>query len=58
MSRARHQDVQADKRVCPECLDPVPAEARRSGHCTSDLEPRSGAGDADEARVRVSGAGP
>ncbi|WP_189707915.1 large conductance mechanosensitive channel protein MscL [Streptomyces anandii] len=50
---APHQDVQADKRDCPECLNPVPAEARRCGYCTSDLEPRSGAGDADEARVRV-----
>ncbi|MFF3420824.1 large conductance mechanosensitive channel protein MscL [Streptomyces sp. NPDC002698] len=34
---APHQDVQAPKRDCPECLSPVPAEARRCASCTVPL---------------------
>ncbi|MFD3808668.1 large conductance mechanosensitive channel protein MscL [Streptomyces sp. NPDC058611] len=34
---APHQDVQAPKRDCPECLSPVPAHARRCASCTVPL---------------------
>ena len=34
---APHQDVQAPKRDCPECLSPVPAAARRCAACTVAL---------------------
>ncbi|MGA5638348.1 large conductance mechanosensitive channel protein MscL [Streptomyces cinereoruber] len=34
---APHQDVQAPKRDCPECLSPVPARARRCAACTAPL---------------------
>ncbi|MGQ4420223.1 large conductance mechanosensitive channel protein MscL [Streptomyces sp. SAS_269] len=34
---APHQDVQAPKRDCPECLSPVPAQARRCASCTVSL---------------------
>ncbi|MFI5971952.1 large conductance mechanosensitive channel protein MscL [Streptomyces sp. NPDC051452] len=50
---APHQDVQADKRDCPQCLNPVPARARRCGFCTSGLEPVDGTAPGDEERVRV-----
>ncbi|MEU9984058.1 large conductance mechanosensitive channel protein MscL [Streptomyces sp. NPDC050856] len=36
---APHHDVQADKRDCPACLNPVPARATRCGHCTGELVP-------------------
>ncbi|GHB31763.1 large-conductance mechanosensitive channel [Streptomyces chryseus] len=42
---APHHDVQADKRDCPACLNPVPAQAYRCGHCTSELTSPSGAPD-------------
>ncbi|WP_079149330.1 large conductance mechanosensitive channel protein MscL [Streptomyces agglomeratus] len=44
---APHHDVQADKRDCPACLNPVPAQAYRCGHCTSDLTSPRGAPDGD-----------
>ncbi|MEU3843783.1 MscL family protein [Streptomyces sp. NPDC028635] len=34
---APHHDVQAPKRGCPECLSPVPAQARRCASCTVAL---------------------
>jgi large conductance mechanosensitive channel len=34
---APNHDVQAPKRECPECLSPVPMEARRCAACTSPL---------------------
>ncbi|MEU3290314.1 large conductance mechanosensitive channel protein MscL [Streptomyces longwoodensis] len=34
---APHHDVQAPKRDCPECLSPVPTEARRCASCTVAL---------------------
>ncbi|MER7484272.1 large conductance mechanosensitive channel protein MscL [Streptomyces sp. NPDC126510] len=34
---APHHDVQAPKRDCPECLSPVPAQARRCASCTVSL---------------------
>ncbi|MER6349791.1 large conductance mechanosensitive channel protein MscL [Streptomyces sp. NPDC001595] len=34
---APKHDVQAPKRECPECLSPIPTEARRCASCTSPL---------------------
>ncbi|GAA2941851.1 large conductance mechanosensitive channel protein MscL [Streptomyces enissocaesilis] len=42
---APHHDVQADKRDCPACLNPVPARARRCGHCTGELVPLADAAE-------------
>ncbi|MBK3632755.1 large conductance mechanosensitive channel protein MscL [Streptomyces asoensis] len=50
---APHQDVQADKRDCPECLSPVPARARRCGFCTSELTPLPAAADAERTRAQA-----
>ncbi len=50
---APHQDIQADKRDCPECLNPVPARARRCGFCTSDLVPLPDAPGAGETRAQA-----
>ncbi|MDO0924314.1 large conductance mechanosensitive channel protein MscL [Streptomyces sp. TG1A-8] len=50
---APHQDVQADKRDCPACLNPVPVRARRCGHCTSELQPVAGTDGTGAAQDRV-----
>jgi large conductance mechanosensitive channel len=39
MSRFRPAPAAPAMRPCPECLTPVPAEARRCSACTSPLEP-------------------
>ncbi|QKW17872.1 large conductance mechanosensitive channel protein MscL [Kitasatospora sp. NA04385] len=36
---APHQDVQAPKRDCPECLSAIPARAIRCAFCTAELAP-------------------
>lgn len=34
---ARHHDVQAPERDCPECLSSIPAQATRCAFCTAEL---------------------
>ncbi|WP_030722997.1 large conductance mechanosensitive channel protein MscL [Streptomyces sp. NRRL F-2580] len=48
---APHQDVQAPKRDCPECLSPVPAQARRCASCTVPLPHLPAPAGAETQRV-------
>jgi large conductance mechanosensitive channel len=56
-----HHDLSRAKRTCPECLQQIPAEARRCSYCTSRVVPFSDA-DADglieetPGEIAVSGA--
>jgi large conductance mechanosensitive channel len=34
-----HHDLSKAKRACPECLQQIPAEARRCSYCTSPVDP-------------------
>ena len=34
-----HHDLSRAKRACPECLQQIPAEARRCSYCTSHVDP-------------------
>jgi len=44
-----HHDTAEAKRACPECLQQIPAKARRCSFCTSHVEPVGHAGSAAPA---------